>query len=741
MLCRLGMSVFGVLALAAASVGASPSKSRFLALVTESSAELGKNPVSKVCDMLSGLSSEIETDKKMEQDLFDKYECWYKAVISAKKAGISEAEEHIGALQSYIDDIESGRIEFSTEGADATKDVQELSDEIEKAAAIRKKEKEDFEAAQEELQASIDALKKAEKEMKEGAPVELLSSSKMLKMGQAVLSAADAKLLEQAMEADPKSPDYKKLNKEKKFNKKFKVRSGKIQELITDMRIAFQDNLEQAEQKEQDYVTAYEKLKAAKDSQLTAAKDALAALGGETASREEAVAEAKEEITAVKEQISKDKGFMKDTEDAYKEKLGEWKERKKLMSQEITAIGKALSILRSDEARDTMSKTYDKKIGLTQIEMKTISSRQQQAVSALERAAQHSSTHSSTFYHLALMLKEEPAKDPDRFKKVFKSLNQVKKDLNAESKADLKKKEQCEKDLTEKTDEVQTSANFVDEKSRFINRTKFEVSALYEEINKTVEEIEQEEWDLDDATKERDAANAAFIQEKDSLTAAIDFIKKAIKELEKFYDANGFSLLATKPGTVKKVSAPVKAKHTASLVAAKAKVHSGQPTDPMTMTVEAGKAPPPPPPIITEPYKGNDKGIQGIMAEVQSDVEKDKSELEKGEDKAQKAFDKMKGEVEGLIENKMKIKAGKEKQIANKLDDISTATEVKLGEKDTLDATVASLKAIEPDCNYVKTTFEVRIKNRAEEAKGADEAIKSLNGDVKEVEYKEASEE
>merc|ERR1719456_1476004 len=137
------MLVFGVLALVAVSDAVSPSvgaKSRFLALVAESSAGLKQNPVSKVCDMLEGLSTEIETDKKMEQDLFDKYECWYKAVISAKKASNSEALEHIGALNSYIDDIESGRIEFSTEGADATKDVAELSDEIEKSNALRKKE-------------------------------------------------------------------------------------------------------------------------------------------------------------------------------------------------------------------------------------------------------------------------------------------------------------------------------------------------------------------------------------------------------------------------------------------------------------------------------------------------------------------------------------------------------------------------------------------------------------------------
>merc|ERR1719316_1239616 len=143
------------------------------------------------------------------------------------------------------------------------------------------------------------------------------------------------------------------------------------------MKVAFQDNLEQAELKESEEQAAYEKLKAAKESQLDAAKDALAALGGETASREEAVAEAKEEISTLEAQIAKDKDFMKDTEDAYKEKLGEWRERKKLMTQEIAAVGKALGILRSDESRDTMSKTYDKKIGLAQLSMKTISLKQQ----------------------------------------------------------------------------------------------------------------------------------------------------------------------------------------------------------------------------------------------------------------------------------------------------------------------------------------------------------------------------
>merc|ERR1719311_1730043 len=94
---------------------------------------------------------------------------------------------------------------------------------------------------------------------------------------------------------------------------------------------------------------------------------------------------------------------------------------------------------------------------------------------------------------------------------------------------------------------------------------------------------------------------------------------------------------------------------------------------------------------------------------------------------------------EDSIEDKMTYKTDLEDQIAGKLDDISTANGEKLGEKDTLDATVQALKAIEPSCNYVFTTFETRIKNREVEAQGVNDAIEALGGDPSEVEYKEAS--
>merc|ERR1719217_2009606 len=123
----------------------------------------------------------------------------------------------------------------------------------------------------------------------------------------------------------------------------------------------FKDNLEEAEDKEKDASATFAKLKSSKNSELESAENALAEMGGETAAREEAKQEALDETKALEDQIETDNGFIKDVEDAFAEQKSLWYARKKLMTEEIMAIGNAISILTSDEARDTMSKTFDDK--------------------------------------------------------------------------------------------------------------------------------------------------------------------------------------------------------------------------------------------------------------------------------------------------------------------------------------------------------------------------------------------
>merc|ERR1719171_249250 len=91
------------------------------------------NPITRVVQLMEGLAKKIESDGKAEEDLFDKYVCWYKTVTSTKKASNAEAKDRIEALTASIDDIKSGRIEFTSERKDLEAEIEKLNTEIETA--------------------------------------------------------------------------------------------------------------------------------------------------------------------------------------------------------------------------------------------------------------------------------------------------------------------------------------------------------------------------------------------------------------------------------------------------------------------------------------------------------------------------------------------------------------------------------------------------------------------------------
>merc|ERR1719269_58387 len=99
------------------------------------------NPIGRVVQLLQGLAKKTESDGKAEEDLFDAYVCWYKTVVSSKKASNAEAKDRIESLTAYIDDVKSGRIEFTSERKDLEAEIEKLNTEIETAtdsAALEK---------------------------------------------------------------------------------------------------------------------------------------------------------------------------------------------------------------------------------------------------------------------------------------------------------------------------------------------------------------------------------------------------------------------------------------------------------------------------------------------------------------------------------------------------------------------------------------------------------------------------
>merc|ERR1719487_123433 len=145
------------------------------ALLAGPASAVGLSPVTRVVELLQGLAKQVEKEGKVEEGLYEDFVCWGKSIINQKTASNAAAASRIDELETYIADLDSGRIEPTSKRADLEKDIAELMSDIESATALRKKEHADFLEAEDEMKMAISALKsaietldKATKDHKEG---------------------------------------------------------------------------------------------------------------------------------------------------------------------------------------------------------------------------------------------------------------------------------------------------------------------------------------------------------------------------------------------------------------------------------------------------------------------------------------------------------------------------------------------------------------------------------------------
>merc|ERR1719379_3091440 len=199
--------------------------------------------------------------------------------------------------------------------------------------------------------------------MADGAPTEgsLAKVSSELKhamdVGEGFLSKRDVDGLTKAL--DVPEVDWKKLNREATFKQNYTSRSGKIQDILSDMLQTFTDNRAEAQTAEDTAASNHANLMTAKNSQLGATKQALLDKAGENGARAESLAESEAEKTNLEEQNTRDEGFLADTKTACQTKADEWAERKRLRTEEVASISQALGVLRSDDARDLFKRSFD----------------------------------------------------------------------------------------------------------------------------------------------------------------------------------------------------------------------------------------------------------------------------------------------------------------------------------------------------------------------------------------------
>merc|ERR1719171_401210 len=662
------------------------------------------NPVTRVAQLMQNMVKKIEKDGKAEEDLYDAYVCWYKTVVSTKKQSNEKAKDRIESLNAYIDDIKSGRVEFTSERKDLEAEIEKLNTEIESTTAMRNKEHEDFLAAKDEmekaiaaLESAIDVLGGATEDHKEGVFTSIgFELRRAVQLGQNFLSEQDTQFLERALDGEVPTDDWKKLNRKATFKMKYKARSLKIQEILADMLQTFKDNLADAKKTEKDSQSNFDKLMGAKNDQLSAAQDALSGGEGEGAARSLNAAESQDEVDALTTQVENDEKYIGQVEASYEVKITEWKERKRLRTEEVASISKAISILASDDAKDLMSSSFKSQGGFFLQEDAAGCSKRKRANKVVSKLRDMAGKHSDP--RLAALAVRVHMHAKGHFDKIVTEVMKMVSDLHEEADEDLKTKETCEQDRMTNTKTAKKAAQSMDDQTALINRKKADIESMNKEIAEIVAHVKELKLQLEEAQIQRAKENREYKAAKADDEAAAILIGKAADVLAKFYEDNG-------------------------LVLAQSHSHVAR--------QEPGAAPPPPPTTWQEPYggaKGANNGIMSILEMVKADVEKDIKTATAEEEKAKSEYETFKSETETLISSLESQKSELEGEVGDAEQAVVDAKKTRADKKKVLDDTMAFLRSIATSCDYMAVNFELRKANREAEIDGLIEAGAALEG-------------
>lgn len=156
------------------------------------------SPVSRVVNMMKELDKKLETEAEAEKDLFQKYQCWASSTVSEKTAAVEKANQRMSSLQTYISDVEAGKVTFTADKDNLEKELKAIRSELSNITAERKEEHKRYELNKDDMEKAINGLKEVITKL--GATSLKKASLMSLRGGDAVARRADAKTLQKGLE-------------------------------------------------------------------------------------------------------------------------------------------------------------------------------------------------------------------------------------------------------------------------------------------------------------------------------------------------------------------------------------------------------------------------------------------------------------------------------------------------------------------------------------------------------------
>jgi len=638
--------------------------------------------VQKVIQLIDDMHAKVTKEAAEESKVFEEYAKFCDDEATAKEYAIKDSKEAIEELTATITDSKAIIESEDSKVGDLTTKISDTESELSNAVAVRNKEHDEFVKTEKELLETTEELAGAQAAIKKSMSFIQARGGKMSAKDGEVLNAV-VQSLGQIIEASfvtQKQKDHiaALLQSSADAQEDAEFGSGSMGEGGVN---AILDTLKEMEDKAEASLTEVRKgesegqmngamLKQGLENEIKNMKKEKDESTSKSASTAAALAQAEKDIAVEKNGLAEDEKYLRDLKRDCQSRAGDFEVEAKDNQAELKALEAAKAIL------------LKKFAAFVQVRAR-VAVRDDVSDNAKERALKSIEQLGKRLHSTALVaLAYRAAADP--FGKIRGMIEEMIAKLLQEAAEEATQKAFCDKEIGESKTAKADLEGKLDKVNARLEKSESATATLTEDVSKLSAEVAENDKAMAAATEVRQKEKADFMVVEKDLSESQEACAAAMEVLREYYE--GASLV--------QVSATARAR---------------------ARSTEAADA------------EGDGSGILGVLEVAESDFAKGLAEARTIEQQSQSEYDKMMQDGKMLkMTKEMEIK-GKQSELKSIKTTLTDLGEDKTGLTGELDAVLAYLDKLKPQCEVKVPSYEERKAAREQEIEGLKNALDILS--------------
>jgi len=636
------------------------------------------SPVQKVIELLDDLKGKVAADLAAEGAAMEEYASWCDSQISDKGYAIKTATREIADHTAAITDAESTIAAKTAEVGELGSTISAKEGELAKAGSVYNGEKADFSAEETELVDTIDEMANGIVQVKKGASFVQVKKNLNIKMqvlSKIVEASGVTGAKKKALNAflQDHSNDDLALNQPQASTESYGSHSGGIVETLEDMKAKAEDQLSANRKAAMQSKYNYDMVKMSLEQEIKNLKGQKASATATKAATSETLGKAKGDLASVQKSKAADEEYLSSTKMECEATASAWAQRQEDAAGETAAIEKAKEILASGVKAFLQTAVKSRTVD----EDDMVAAKREKLVASFKALSKKFKSYA--FMQLAHMASADP------FAKIKSMIGEMIEKLLNEANEEATHKAFCDEELSKSRASQKDKSMKLDKYSARIDSARTAIAELEEAIKTLQGEVAEMDAAQAEASKIRTEENADFLKASKDYSDSAKAVAAATQVLKSYYEGSFIQL------------------------AAKTNLKSKQPS-----------------------FGGASSDVGGTIISVlevaESDFTKLLAEAETDEESAAAAYQKMVDENKVTKASKEAEAKGKQSEIRSLSTNLQNYNEDKASVGEELDAVLAYLDKLKPECEVKVMSYEEKVARREAEVAGLKEALGILEG-------------